>query len=52
VSAGTFTPNADGSARLLVQGDLGGTLTGMAITVESAGGSATPTGEIVLQGRP
>jgi anti-sigma-K factor RskA len=52
VSAGTFMPNADGSARLLVQGDLGGTLTGMAITVESAGGSAIPTGEIVLQGRP
>ena len=50
-SGGTFTPNADGSARLLVRGDLGGTLTGMAITVEPAGGSATPTGDIVLQGR-
>ena len=51
VSAGTFVPEADGSARLLVGGDLGGTLTGMAITVEPAPGSATPTGEIILQGR-
>jgi anti-sigma-K factor RskA len=51
VSGGTFRPEADGSARLLVQGDLGGTLTGMAITVEPASGSETPTGEIVLQGR-
>jgi anti-sigma-K factor RskA len=50
VSGGTFRPQADGSARLLVQGALGGTLTGMAITEEPAGGSATPTGEIVLQG--
>jgi anti-sigma-K factor RskA len=50
VSAGTFSPEADGSARLLVGGDLGGTLTGMAITVEPAGGSQTPTGEIILQG--
>ncbi len=44
-------PQSDGSARLLVQGELGGTLTGMAITVEPAGGSQTPTGEIILQGR-
>jgi len=51
VSGGIFTPQADGSARLLVQGALGGALTGMAITVEPAGGSETPTGEIVLQGR-
>jgi len=50
VSAGIFRPQADGSARLLVQGILGSTLTGMAITVEPAGGSETPTGEIVLQG--
>lgn len=53
VSGGTFAPQADGSARLLVRtSDLGGMLTGMAITVEPAGGSATPTGEIVLQGQP
>jgi hypothetical protein len=51
VSGGTFSPQTDGSARLLVQGELGGTLTGMAITVEPAGGSQTPTGEIILQGR-
>jgi hypothetical protein len=51
VSGGTFRPQTDGSARLLVQGDLGGALTGMAITVEPAGGSEIPTGEIVLQGR-
>jgi anti-sigma-K factor RskA len=51
VSGGTFTPQADGSARLMVRtSDLGGTVTGMAITVEPAGGSETPTGEIVLQG--
>jgi anti-sigma-K factor RskA len=51
VSGGVFSPQADGSARLLVRtGDLGGTLTGMAITEEPAGGSETPTGEIVLQG--
>lgn len=52
VSGGTFAPQNDGSARLLVRtGDLGGTLTGMAITVEPAGGSTTPTGDIVLQGQ-
>jgi hypothetical protein len=52
VSGGTFTPQDDGSARLIVRtSDLGGTLTGMAITVEPAAGSATPTGEIVLQGQ-
>jgi len=51
VSGGTFRPQTDGSARLLVRGDLGGALTGMAITVEPAGGSEIPTGEIVLQGR-
>jgi anti-sigma-K factor RskA len=52
VSGGTFTPQADGSARLIVRtSDLGGTLTGMAITVEPAGGSTTPTGEILLQGQ-
>jgi len=51
VSGGIFRPQADGSARLLVQGALGGALTGMAITVEPAGGSETPTGEIVIQGR-
>jgi len=51
VSAGTFRPQADSSARLLVQGGLGAALTGMAITVEPAGGSETPTGEIVIQGR-
>jgi anti-sigma-K factor RskA len=50
VSAGTFRPQADGSARLLVQGALGAALTGMAITVEPVGGSETPTGEIVIQG--
>jgi anti-sigma-K factor RskA len=51
VSGGIFSAQADGSARLLVKaGDLGATLTGMAITVEPAGGSATPTGDIVLQG--
>jgi anti-sigma-K factor RskA len=51
VSGGTFTSQADGSARLLVRiGNLSGTLTGMAITEEPAGGSETPTGEIVLQG--
>jgi anti-sigma-K factor RskA len=51
VSGGIFSPQADGSARLLVRtGDLGGTLSGMAITEEPAGGSETPTGEIVLQG--
>jgi anti-sigma-K factor RskA len=51
VSGGTFQPQPDGSARLLVEGGLGGLLTGMAITVEPAGGSEIPTGEIVLQGR-
>jgi len=52
VSGGTFTPQADGSARLIVRtGDLAGTLTGMAITVEPADGSTTPTGDIVLQGQ-
>jgi len=51
VSGGTFAPQADGSARLLVRGELGGTLTGMAITVEPAGGSQTPTGAIILQAR-
>jgi anti-sigma-K factor RskA len=51
VSAGIFRPQADGSARLLVRGALGGALGGMAITVEPADGSETPTGEIVLQGR-
>jgi anti-sigma-K factor RskA len=51
VSGGVFSAQADGSARLLVRaGDLGATLTGMAITVEPAGGSETPTGDIVLQG--
>ncbi len=51
VSGGTFSSQADGSARLLVRaGDLGDALTGMAITVEPIGGSQTPTGEIVLQG--
>ena len=51
VSGGIFRPETDGSARLLVRiGDLGATLTGMAITSEPAGGSETPTGEIVLQG--
>jgi anti-sigma-K factor RskA len=51
VSGGIFSPESDGSARLLVHiGDLGGTLTGMAITEEPAGGSETPTGAIVLQG--
>ena len=51
VSGGIFRPEADGSARLLVHiGDLGGTLTGMAITSEPAVGSGTPTGAIVLQG--
>jgi anti-sigma factor RsiW len=51
VSGGSFSPAADGSARLLVRaGDLGAALTGMAITVEAVGGSETPTGEIVLQG--
>jgi anti-sigma-K factor RskA len=53
VSGGTFTPESDGSARSIVRtSDLGGTLAGMAITVEPAGGSTTPTGEIVLQGQP
>jgi anti-sigma-K factor RskA len=52
VSGGTFTAQDDGSARLIVRASyLGGTLTGMAITVEPAGGSTTPTGEIVLQGQ-
>jgi anti-sigma-K factor RskA len=52
VSGGTFTPQDDGSARLIVRtSDLAGTLTGMAITVEPAGGSTTPTGDIVLQGQ-
>jgi len=51
VSGGSFSPAADGSARLLVRaGDLGAALTGMAITVEPVGGSEAPTGEIVLQG--
>ena len=52
VSGGTFLPQPDGSARLLVSGgDIVGTgLAGMAITVEPAGGSEVPTGEIVLQG--
>lgn len=52
VSGGTFRPQPDGSARLLVRdGDAAGTgLAGMAITVEPAGGSETPTGDIVLQG--
>jgi anti-sigma-K factor RskA len=51
VNGGTFQPEADGSARLLVRTkDLDGTLTGMAITVEPTGGSQTPTGDIVLQG--
>jgi anti-sigma-K factor RskA len=52
VSGGTFTPQDDGSARLIVRtSDLAGTLTGMAITEEPAGGSTTPTGDIVLQGQ-
>jgi anti-sigma-K factor RskA len=52
VSGGTFRPQPDGSARLLVRGgEVAGTgLTGMAITIEPVGGSETPTGEIVLQG--
>jgi len=49
-SGGTFSPQSDGSARLLVRGGLGSALTGMAITTEPAGGSQTPTGSIVLQG--
>ena len=52
VSGGTFRPQPDGSARLLVRGGalVASGLTGMAITVEPADGSETPTGEIVLQG--
>lgn len=52
VSGGTFLPQPDGSARLLVRGGevVGSGLAGMAITIEPAGGSQTPTGETVLQG--
>ena len=54
VSGGSFRPQPDGSARLLVRSAevVGSGLTGMAITIEPAGGSETPTGEIVLQTIP
>ena len=48
---GTFRPQTDGSARLLVKAAaLTGTLSGLAVTEEPRGGSETPTGEIVIQG--
>ncbi len=49
VSAGLFSPNADGSWSGLVRGDVTNAQT-IAISVEPFGGSIAPTGEIVATG--
>ena len=47
VPAGTFTPEADGSASILVEVGVQGGL-GLGLTEEPAGGSEQPTGEVLL----
>jgi len=47
--AGTFTPNPDGGAVALIDGEVTSGLV-LGLTVEPAGGSPTPTGEVLLAG--
>jgi len=47
--AGTFRPDADGAASQLINGDLG-RVDGLGVTVEPAGGSQQPTGDILISG--
>lgn len=46
--AGTWQPNANGIATVPLTGDLGGT-TAVAVTIEPAGGSATPSGDPIAK---
>ena len=46
VPSGLFTPDDDGRAQILVEGVADGQLIG--VTLEPAGGSPQPTGEILL----
>jgi anti-sigma-K factor RskA len=51
VPAGTFTPNADGYASVVLPKLPSGVIAkGFGITIENAGGSSTPTPPIVLSG--
>lgn len=47
VPAGLFTPDEDGSAVVLVDGEVTPGLT-LGLTVEPAGGSTTPTGDVIV----
>lgn len=47
VSAGTFQPDDDGTARVLLDGEIRPGLT-LGLTIEPSGGSPTPTGDILL----
>lgn len=47
VSAGTFEPDEDGTARVLLDGEVRPGLT-LGLTIEPAGGSTAPTGDILL----
>lgn len=47
ISAGVFRPESDGSARVLLEGSVRSGLT-LGLTVEPAGGSPQPTGEVLL----
>lgn len=47
VSAGTFQPDEDGAARVLLDGEVRSGLT-LGLTIEPSGGSPAPTGDILL----
>lgn len=47
IPAGIFTPDPDGSAVVLVESDVTGGVS-LGLTVEPAGGSGSPTGEILI----